>query len=116
MTLQQRLILNDKDQQDLTIVKTLQYLKEKGMMEACATGVAADPSAATASASNAHSPSTVPSSTDPSYLPPPPVKTEEHPNPTSQPPASTHASSHTVHYHGWNLSGFGNTGVKSDEL
>ena len=42
MTLQQRLILNDKDQQDLTIVKRLQYLKEKGMMEACATGVAAD--------------------------------------------------------------------------
>lgn len=33
MTLQQRLTLNDKDQEDLTIVQTLKYLQDRGLLE-----------------------------------------------------------------------------------
>ncbi|PHH81308.1 hypothetical protein CDD82_1052 [Ophiocordyceps australis] len=32
MTIQQRLILNDKEQEDLTILQSIQYLREKGVM------------------------------------------------------------------------------------
>lgn len=96
MTLQQRLALNDKDQEDLTIIKTLAYLKEKGLMEAKA--------AANATAANGHgsTPSTK------SSLPPPPAS-----GLPPQPPPSV-VSTPTVRYQGWNLSGFGNTGVKSE--
>lgn len=34
LTIQQRLILNDKDQEDLTVLQSIQYLREKGMMSA----------------------------------------------------------------------------------
>lgn len=96
MTLQQRLALNDKDQEDLTIIKTLAYLKEKGLMEASA--------AANATATNGHG--STPGSK--SSLPPPPAS-----GLPPQPPPSV-VSTPTVRYQGWNLSGFGNTGVKSD--
>ncbi|PHH62384.1 hypothetical protein CDD81_7180 [Ophiocordyceps australis] len=39
MTIQQRLILNDKEQEDLTILQSIQYLREKGVM-----GPSANPS------------------------------------------------------------------------
>ncbi|KAK7724752.1 hypothetical protein SLS63_008446 [Diaporthe eres] len=96
MTLQQRLTLNDKDQEDLTIIKTLAYLKEKGLMEAksASNGTAADDKTPT--------PSTK------SSLPPPPAN-----GLPPQPPPSV-VSTPAVRYQGWNLSGFGNTGVKSD--
>ena len=34
LTIQQRLILNDKDQEDLAVLQSIQYLREKGLMEA----------------------------------------------------------------------------------
>lgn len=99
ITLQQRLILNDKDQEDLTIVKTLQYLKEKGMMtksESPAAGATAKVEA-------------------PSQLPPPVQNTEPHHSLPPQPPPSVN-SGNTLRYQGWNLSGFGNTGVRNEDL
>jgi hypothetical protein len=96
MTLQQRLTLNDKDQEDLTIIKTLAYLKEKGLMEA--------KSASNGTGANDETPT--PSTK--SSLPPPPAN-----GLPPQPPPSV-VSTPAVRYQGWNLSGFGNTGVKSD--
>jgi hypothetical protein len=106
MTLRQRLVLNDKDQEDLTIVKTLQYLKEKGAIK----DNAAAPSTVSASVSQPTA-SVSPSTTEPSHLPPPPIKPD---STGSLPPPSSGLAHGTVRYQGWNLSGFGNTGVKSD--
>lgn len=87
LTLQQRLTLNDKDQEDLTILKTLAYLKEKGLTEP--KGNAAD-----GTATNGNTTTLVTTSS----LPPPPA--------SGLPP---------VPYSGWNLNGFGNAGGKRDE-
>ena len=105
MTLQQRLILNDKDQEDLTIIKTLQYLKEKGLMREDKT--ASETTVLSAQLTNGEG--AQPSSTPKSFLPPPPVGLP------AQPPPSVLSGTSTVRYQGWNLSGFGNTGVKSGD-
>ena len=111
MTLQQRLILNDKEQEDLTIVKTIQYLKDKGAYKDLPSAADNDLDSSPVSGSNGQS-----------HLPPPPVKREHkslpaqpHPSLPPQPPPSVHATPR-VPYEGWNLSGFGNTGVKSEDL
>ena len=41
MTLQQRLLLNDKEQEDLYIVQTLKYLQDKGAYQAEESRIAA---------------------------------------------------------------------------
>lgn len=97
MTLQQRLTLNDKDQEDLTIVKTLAYLKEKGLMQG-------KPKSSNGDAINGHTTTLVTKSS----LPPPPAS-----GLPPQPPPSV-VSPPPARYQGWNLSGFGNTGVKSE--
>lgn len=97
MTLQQRLALNDKDQEDLTIVKTLAYLKEKGLMKG-------KPKTPNGNVTNGHTTTLVTKSS----LPPPPAS-----GLPPQPPPSV-VSPPTVRYQGWNLSGFGNTGVKQE--
>lgn len=123
MTLQQRLILNDKDQEDLTIVKTLQYLKEKGIMKDCVL----EPSAAHASSNSNSVGSPAPESPQLQPMPqqPPEEGLEQGQQTLSlpkQPPSSllpappnASSSAPTVQYQGWNLSGFGNTGVKSSD-
>lgn len=101
MTLQQRLILNDKEQEDLTIVQTLKYLQDKGLLkpnEAAASSVSA---ASNAQSAPRHS------------LPPTPVKKELPNGLPAIPPPSVVSNTPTVKYNGWNLSGFGNTGLKS---
>jgi hypothetical protein len=113
MTLQQRLTLNDKEQEDLTIVKTLKYLQDKGMIDGSGPCTQPDPSA-DAVASNAQTSSKT--SSHP-HLPPAPVKKEGINSLPAIPPTSTLPSkAPTVKYNGWNLSGFGNTGVKSGDL
>jgi len=103
MTLQQRLTLNDKDQEDLTIVKTLQYLREKGMMVDNKHGRTSEDSTPKPSSA------TPTNGSNPSYLPPPPVKVDQHHSLPPQPPPSVVAESHPVpKYLGWNLGGFGN--------
>jgi len=105
MTLRQRLILNDKEQEDLTIVQTLKYLQDKGLISA---NHKAKPQAAAASST--------PAPAQNHSLPPPPVKSESEP-PHGLPPIPPTVVSGTppLKYNGWNLSGFGNTGVKTSE-
>ncbi|GAO19496.1 hypothetical protein UVI_02054390 [Ustilaginoidea virens] len=40
LTIQQRLILNDKEQEDLAVLQSIQYLRQKGLMMACTGGEA----------------------------------------------------------------------------
>lgn len=105
MTLQQRLILNDKEQEDLTIVQTLKYLLDKGVFTKTSTSAqssgAAAPDVQQEQASNT--------------LPPAPVRVEttNHHGLPPIPPPSVVSSGPTSKYSGWNLSGFGNTGLRS---
>ncbi|ERT00313.1 uncharacterized protein SPSK_08613 [Sporothrix schenckii 1099-18] len=142
MTLRQRLVLNDKDQEDLTIVKTLQYLKEKGMMSGASAPLAQTaesgggtpgPGQSGASSKTQSVAPTSPgkSTTKPesgvASLPAAPSLGKKHQQQQQQqsPPqpaqsdtgaaAGSASSAPTVRYQGWDLSGFGNTGVKSEE-
>lgn len=102
-TLEQRLILNDKEQEDLTIVESLKYLQDKGMLRKTQ---APSTTLSGAAASNAQP------EPEPSTLPPNPIKNEpttKHGLPPIPPP--TLNSNGPGKYTGWNLSGFGNTGV-----
>lgn len=103
MTLQQRLTLNDKEQEDLTIVQTLKYLQDKGVMTAKKTQ--------NADASNAQPESTPAPKPQVSSLP----KREPGNGLPPIPPPSVVSNGQTAKYSGWNLSGFGNTGVRSNE-
>ncbi|SPQ19378.1 384c3bb0-2d34-4e17-ab1e-886703354bf3 [Thermothielavioides terrestris] len=102
MTLQQRLILNDKDQEDLAIVETLKYLQDKGILPKKTAGApASDKSSETATAPQSELPARPAEEGSSNGLPP-------------IPPSSSSADDHTTKYAGWNLSGFGNTGVSSN--
>ncbi|KAK4649196.1 uncharacterized protein QC761_116830 [Podospora bellae-mahoneyi] len=94
MTLQQRLTLNDKEQEDLTIVKTVKYLQDKGLV----------PKPASGSAAAAAQPE---SSTAPQPQPPTVAKKEPGNGLPPIPPVPKYA--------GWNMNGFGNTGGRSSE-
>ena len=102
MTLRQRLILNDKEQEDLSIVQSLKYLHDKGLIKASHK---AKPQAAASS---------TPPPAQNHQLPPTPAKSE---TPHGLPPIPPTVVSGTppLKYNGWNLSGFGNTGVKTSE-
>ncbi|KAL2019493.1 hypothetical protein VTK56DRAFT_9609 [Thermocarpiscus australiensis] len=108
MTLQQRLILNDMEQEDLTIVETLKYLQDKGILP---------PKPSSAAAPNG--PSDANTAPEAPSRPTNPVTAEsDDGSPPDAPPgdASGDASNdQTTKYPGWNLSGFGNTGVTSSE-
>ncbi|KAI6294387.1 hypothetical protein MCOR34_009719 [Pyricularia oryzae] len=84
MTLQQRLTLNDKDQEDLTIVKTLQYLKEKGLIDQSGSTPSSQPNRSETSAD----------------LPPRPAV------------VATSSRASADPYQGWDLNGFGNSGAR----
>ncbi|KAK1758226.1 hypothetical protein QBC47DRAFT_358100 [Echria macrotheca] len=107
LTLQQRLILNDKDQQDLTIVKSLKFLQDKGVLDAAAKASSEPPK------SNREE------KPDSPHLPPPPIREERLPNGHGLPPIpppSVVSDSPKTKYSGWNLSGFGNTGVRASDI
>ncbi|KAK0730716.1 hypothetical protein B0H67DRAFT_548614 [Lasiosphaeris hirsuta] len=113
MTLKQRLILNDKEQEDLTIVQTLKYLQDKGLIK---KDLAASSSSG-AAASNAQHERT------PTSLPAASIKKEPGTNhglppipPPSVVPPTVVSHGQTSKYPGWNLSGFGNTGVRSGDI
>lgn len=96
MTLQQRLTLNDKEQEDLTIVKTLKYLQDRGVLKH-RVGTASSPTSAAPAAASSNQPPAP-------NLDLPPI-----------PPPSVVSNGAATKYNGWNLSGFGNTGVKSGD-
>lgn len=130
LTIQQRLILNDKDQEDLTVLQSIQYLRQKGLMgaaekeaqkeaEAAAktTVSEAKTEAKTEVKPEAQKPLPLPPTTSllpapPPSLPPPPAKRE----PSSNAPVPVPNSSNTKdvkHYEGWLLKPYGG---KSDDL
>lgn len=119
MTLQQRLILNDKEQEDLTIVETLKYLQDKGILpKKTVSAVEQQPSAKPEASSAPAAPeasAAAPESRPESHLPAPPVKQEPGDGPPPAQPQSTSSNDNATKYPGWNLSGFGNTGVRSSE-
>jgi hypothetical protein len=130
LTIQQRLILNDKDQEDLTVLQSIQYLREKGLM----TAAEAEAKKETENAANVQAPEAKPDMeleaksepqkpqvqqpttsllpAPPPSLPAPPVKRES----TSNGPIPTPNSGNTKdvkHYEGWLLKPYGG---KSDDL
>ncbi|RDA96150.1 hypothetical protein CP533_1673 [Ophiocordyceps camponoti-saundersi (nom. inval.)] len=116
MTIQQRLILNDKEQEDLTILQSIQYLREKGLMKPVLQssdkvyrGVKPEKSVEKLAAPT---PSLLPAA--PASLPEPPIKRE-----AGSSRRSVAASSGQEHYQGWLLQPYGSTNGKqsmSDDL
>lgn len=103
ITLQQRITLNDKDQEDLAIVETLKYLQDKGVIPKKPGVEASDEQPEGDTAVKAEAPATNGGSGN--GLPPIPP-----------PPASSDSNNgNTAKYPGWNMSGFGNTGVRPSE-
>lgn len=142
LTIQQRLILNDKEQEDLAILQSIQYLREKGLMNAAgasaaaqtnseekkATPVSASTKPASASASTpapvSASGSTLPPSTSSlPAIPPQPAKREpsrrNNPLPSVIPAANSTSTQGTRPYQGWLLKPYGSSSGKqsqSDDL
>lgn len=132
LTIQQRLILNDKDQEDLAVLQSIQYLREKGLMEAAdaeakkAEEKANQPSSLAAPAEAETEVKTEPDSQKPHVpqpsksllpapppsLPPPPAKREASSNGPAPAPDSSNAKD-VKHYEGWLLKPYGG---KSDDL
>lgn len=110
LTIQQRLILNDKDQEDLTVLQSIHYLREKGMIPAEETDA---PRATNGSATTQ---SSLPQAHG---LPAKPPSKRENRQTTREPPPSAIQMAKTgapSGYKGWNLSGYGNSGLKSEDL
>ncbi|KAK4153944.1 hypothetical protein C8A00DRAFT_43197 [Chaetomidium leptoderma] len=106
MTLQQRLVLNDKDQEDLAIVETLKYLQDKGVITKKASGAE--------DSDDQFEEDTVTKG----ELPPAPVITQAGNGLPPIPPVTVSSDNNInneTKYSGWNLSGFGNTGVRPSE-
>ena len=95
ITLKQRLTLDDKEKDDLFIVRSLKYLQDKGAYKKKTPAVQS-------------SDGPQPHATGPASLPQNPLKREPQPDNSS---TTTPASK----YPGWNLSGFGNTGVRPND-
>ncbi|KEY70021.1 hypothetical protein S7711_04036 [Stachybotrys chartarum IBT 7711] len=117
LTIQQRLILNDKEQEDLTVLQSIQYLREKGLMPQSAPAVvgkeekekATSPQPVSA-AEPATTTSLLPAA--PPSLPPPPIKREagssrRNPPPSTTPSAHGASAPGSKHYQGWLLKPYG---------
>ncbi|KAM3449704.1 hypothetical protein MY3296_006681 [Beauveria thailandica] len=136
LTIQQRLILNDKEQEDLTVLRSIQYLRQKGIMsDAIAASAAALNGSEeisgekdtmvkkeASSADKDPGPPLVVSSTSPYQLLPPPasppqatVKEEPdvstaHSHSNDKMEVESDDSDTTKHYEGWLLQPYGSSG------
>ena len=114
LTIQQRLILNDKEQEDLTVLQSIQYLRQKGIMTK-----SDKPEPATNGNTNGEStPTPQPTSSllpaASASLPPPPIKREPA-LPRRNAPSSSMNPSPRKHYEGWLLRPYGSSsGNKSN--
>ncbi|KAH6682126.1 hypothetical protein F5X68DRAFT_172060 [Plectosphaerella plurivora] len=118
LTIQQRLLLNDKDQEDLTVLQSIQYLRQKGVIDAAAAAASAAAAAEdkASTANGGTSSLTLPKQAH--GLPAKPPSRRDNRS-THEPPPSVLQMAKTsgpVGYKGWNLSGYGNTGLKSEDL
>ncbi|PNY29202.1 Uncharacterized protein TCAP_00881 [Tolypocladium capitatum] len=128
ITIQQRLILNDKEQEDLTILQSIQYLREKGAMKPIAKHEGVDAMDVDGKEESykrkkpASGSSLLPAA--PASLPEPPIKREagtsrRNPPPSVIPTANSVSSQGLEHYQGWLLQPYGSTNgkqSKSDDL
>jgi hypothetical protein len=141
LTIQQRLILNDKEQEDLAILQSIQYLREKGLMNTAGASAVVpvdneEKRSAPASTSTSASTSTLASTSVPASvstlppstsslpaIPPQPAKREP-PRRSNQPPsiiptANSISAQGMKHYQGWLLKPYGSSSGKqsrSDDL
>ncbi|KAG8425801.1 hypothetical protein J3459_009633 [Metarhizium acridum] len=138
LTIQQRLILNDKDQEDLAILQSIKYLRQKGIMTSTPNGTdekggakekgtGLDNEKDDTQTNVAPVPATSRSSllpAAPASLPPPPVKREttprqNNPQPSIFPSADSASDSGVKHYEGWLLQPYGSSNEdksKTDDL
>ncbi|KPM45992.1 hypothetical protein AK830_g515 [Neonectria ditissima] len=123
LTIQQRLILNDKEQEDLTVLQSIHYLRQKGLMKPVDPAEAKkDPKKNHDTVSSQPTPSLLPAAS--ASLPPPPVKREtglprRNPPPSIIPSPNGNGTQGVKHYQGWLLRPYGSTGgkqSKSDDL
>jgi hypothetical protein len=140
LTIQQRLILNDKEQEDLAVLQSIQYLRQKGMMIPASTAAEEEQGSEDEMKSTdkvkdttqknaapvpaASRPSLLPAA--PASLPPPPVKREtstpqqNNPPPSSNPEADSASDPGAKHYEGWLLQPYGSSSgedkSKADDL
>lgn len=127
LTLQQRLILNDKEQEDLTILQSIQYLRERGLASSAVPTKSEEPRKDKSSRPARSGPPTSGSSLLPAAsasLPPPPIKREpgssrRHHPPSVIPNGDQSEPQSMKHYQGWLLRPYGSAGgkhSKSDDL
>lgn len=129
MTIQQRLTLNDKEQEDLTVLQSIQYLRAKGLMEPGPKAVegwdrnrSMDVDMEDATPRSTVTPSLLPA--PPASLPDPPVKrevgsTRRNPPPSVIPTANSVSSQGLEHYQSWLLQSYDSTNGRqsmSDDL
>ncbi|KAH7326353.1 hypothetical protein B0I35DRAFT_475009 [Stachybotrys elegans] len=128
LTIQQRLILNDKEQEDLTVLQSIQYLRDKGLMPAAPPGEAQKTGDEKTSGSKTGT-SLLPAAS--ASLPPLPVKREapsikrepgtsrRNPPPSIIPNANNTNAQGLKHYQGWLLKPYGSSNgprTRSDDL
>lgn len=116
LTIQQRLILNDKEQEDLTILASIQYLRVKGVMTKAAEEESQKKTVAPVPVPGS-SKSLLPAA--PPSLPPPPVKREpvgrSKPPPSIIPNANSISAQGLKHYQGWLLKPYGSSSTKTSQ-
>ncbi|KAM5345335.1 hypothetical protein ACJ41O_011197 [Fusarium nematophilum] len=120
LTIQQRLILNDKEQEDLTVLQSIQYLREKGLMKPADPAEAKEETKPEKLDLPAQPPqsSLLPAAS--ASLPPPPIKREpalprRNPPPSIIPSASSNSAQGIKHYQGWLLRPYGSSSGKSSK-
>lgn len=98
LTIKQRLILNDQDQEDLTVLKAIMHLKDLGRLDASSDNASAGSPEMVAdtpvSQPERHQIPPKPQLSLPSHIPPPSMKN----------------GGASARYQGWNLGGYGNLG------
>lgn len=122
LTIRQRLILNDKEQEDLAVLQSIQYLREKGIMGAASAKVSPSLDGAEELPSTTSQGSSLPAAPD--SLPPVPVKREtgtsrHNPPHSSKPDVDSISGQGLPHYHSWLGKPYGSKGgqtSKSDDL
>ncbi|KAF4983286.1 hypothetical protein FZEAL_1271 [Fusarium zealandicum] len=120
LTIQQRLILNDKEQEDLTVLQSIQYLREKGAMKPEDPNEVKEEIKLEKADPPAQPP---PSSLLPAAsasLPPLPIKREpalprRNPPPSLIPSANSNSTQGIKPYQGWLLRPYGSTSGKSSK-
>lgn len=138
LTIKQRLILNDKEQEDLTVLESIQYLREKGLMKPV-SGITIKPSGGPGRTQSRTSKQPTAAAAAPSTLPPPPASLPLPPNrrenglprttpasgaaaalppaASSSPVTSTASAAPAPEVHaGRNPAGYGGAGINEEDL